>query len=274
MAATSGATVETTSVTVLGGGLMGSGLARNLARAGHDVTIWNRPPDKARWLADEDGIKSVENLTDALGGLDFVLTMVFDTEAIWQVIHGALPSAPRHTTWVRTGTVGAVAAAQITEHEVSFVDAPVLGTCQPAEQGELIVLGVGDARLRDRVAPVFEAIRSRTIWVDEQPGDGHRLKLIANSWVLSATGATAQSIRFARQLGIDPALFLDVISGGPLNCGYAQVTGKAGELIRSGMPDAGTDERLTRALRDAFTEIHGAGHADEDTTAVVLAFTR
>lgn len=272
MAATSGAVTGATSVTVLGTGLMGSGIARSLVRAGHDVAVWNRTPDKATWLADEAGIKSVDNLTDALGGADFVLTMLFDSEAVWQIMHEALPAAPKHTIWVEASTVGATQAARL------------------AEQGELIVLAAGDARLRDRMAPVFDAIGAPTIWVDEQPGDGHRLKLIANSWVLSVTGATAQSIGFARRLGIDPQLFLDVISGGPLDCGYAQVKSKAilegdltsssglhgaakdSELILSGTADAGTDERLMRALRDTFTEV--PEDADEDMAAVVLAFTR
>ena len=291
--------METTSVTVLGAGLMGAGMARSLARAGHDVTVWNRTPDKARHLAEQDGIKSVENLTDALGGADFVLTMLFDADAVWEVMHQALPAAPEHTVWLQTSTVGLAGAARLAEladeHDVAFVDAPVLGTRQPAEQGELVVLASGDEQLRERVAPVLDAIGSRTVWVGQQPGDGHRLKLVANSWVLSVTGATAQSIGFAKRLGIDPRLFLDVISGGPLDCGYAQVKGKAmidgdfapsfgldgaakdSELILSGMREAGTDDRLMRALRDTFTEVNQGGNGDNgsrDLAAVVLAFTR
>jgi 3-hydroxyisobutyrate dehydrogenase len=199
--------MATTSVTVLGTGLMGAGLAKSLARAGHDVTVWNRTPEKARQLGDEDGIKAVESLTDALSGADFVLTMLFDV--------------------------------------------PVLGTREP------FVLAAGDEELRDRVVPVFDAIGSRTSWVGEQPGDDHRLKLVAKSWVLSIIGATAQSIGFADRLGVDPQLFLDVIADGQLDCGYAQVKGKA-----------------TQA--SDFTPSFGraSGHAGEDMAAVVLTFTR
>jgi 3-hydroxyisobutyrate dehydrogenase len=288
--------MATTSVTVLGTGLMGAGMARSLARAGHDVTVWNRTPDKARLLAGEDGIKVVENLHEALGGADFILTMLFDPDAVTEVMRDALPNAPRHTVWVQTSTVGISGATRLAEladeHDVAFVDAPVLGTRKPAEQGKLIVLAAGDAALRDRVAPVFDAIGSRTIWVGEQAGDGHRLKLVANSWVLSVTGATAQSIGFAQRLGVDPQLFLDAIAGGPLDCGYAQVKAKAmlegdftpsfglagaakdSELILSGMRDTGTDDRLMRALRDTFTDVRERGHGEDDMAAVVLAFTR
>ena len=139
---------------------------------------------------------------------------------------------------------------------------------------------------------MFDAIGSRTVWVGEQPGDGHRLKLVANSWVLSVTGATAQGIGFAKQLGVDPQLFLDVISGGPLDCGYAQVKGRAmiagdftpsfaldgavkdSDLILSGMRDAGVEQRLMRALRETFTEVREDGHQKADMAAVVLAFAR
>ncbi len=288
--------MATTSVTVLGAGLMGAGMAKSLARAGHDVTVWNRTPEKARRLCDEDGIKIVESLPEALGDADFILTMLFDAEAVTEVMSGALPSAPKHAVWVQTSTVGVAGAKRLAqladEHELAYVDAPVLGTRQPAEQGELTVLAAGDEALRDRVAPVLDAIGSRTIWVGQQPGDGHRLKLVANSWVLSITGATAQSIGFADRLGVDPQLFLDVIAGGPLDCGYAQVKGKAmlagdftpsfgldgatkdSDLILTAMCDARTDERLMRALRETFADVRDDGHAEDDMAAVVLAFTR
>lgn len=288
--------MDSTSVTVLGTGLMGAGMARSLARAGHQVTVWNRTPEKARPLASEDGVKIVEDLTDALGGADFVVTMLFDADAVWEVMHQALPNAREHTVWVQSSTVGVAGATRLAklaeDHDIAYVDAPVLGTRQPAEEGKLIVLAAGDERLRDRVAPVFDAIGSRTVWVGEQPGDGHRLKLVANSWVLSVTGATAQGIGFAQRLGIDPQLFLDVISGGPLDCGYAQVKGRAmiagdfapsfgldgaakdSELILAGMRDAGVDQRLMGALRDTFTDVRDDGHGTKDMAAVVLAFAR
>jgi 3-hydroxyisobutyrate dehydrogenase len=64
---------------------------------------------------------------------------------------------------------------------VGFVDAPVLGAREPAEEGTLTVLAGGPPALREAVAPVFDAVGSRTVWVGERPGDGHRLKLIVNS---------------------------------------------------------------------------------------------
>jgi len=212
------------------------------------------------------------------------------------VMELALPSFDRSALWVQTSTVGLDGTARLAEladrHGVGFIDAPVLGTRKPAEEGKLIVLAAGPQQLREAAAPVFDAIGSRVVWVGERPGDGHRLKLVANSWVLSVVGATAQAIGLARDLGIDPQLFLDVISGGPLDCGYTQLKGRAmiaGEfppafplggaakdtaLIAEAMRAAGTDDRLMASLHQQFQAAADAGHDAEDMAAVIHAFHR
>ncbi|MDR7304115.1 NAD(P)-dependent oxidoreductase [Haloactinomyces albus] len=279
-------------VTVLGTGLMGAGMARNLAGAGLDVTVWNRSVEKARPLA-EAGATVAEDLSRAVSGADVVITMLFDVDAVAQVMECALPATDSEAIWVQTSTVGLGGTARLADlaeqHSVGFVDAPVLGTKQPAEQGSLIVLAGGSAQLRDTVTPVFEAIGSRTVWVGEQPGDGHRLKLAANSWVLSVVGATAQAVGLADNVGLDPQLFLDAISGGPLDCAYAQIKGKAmiaeefppaftlggavkdTALIAEAMRTGGTDEQLMQALHRQFQAAADAGHGAEDMAAVIHA---
>jgi len=130
------------------------------------------------------------------------------------------------------------------------------------------------------------------MWVGDRPGDGQRIKLTANAWVLSVTAATGQSIGLARRLGLDPQLFLQLIAGGALDCGYAQVKGAAmikGEfappsftldgaakdaaLIADAMAQAGCDDRVMRALRGVFQAGAQGGHDEEDMAAVVRAFT-
>lgn len=282
----------TKSVTVLGTGIMGSGMARNLLRAGLAVTVWNRSPDKAMPLADE-GATVAPDPSVAVSGADVVVTMLFDENAVADVMTKALPAFGKSTVWVQSSTVGLEGAARLAalaeRHGVTFVDAPVLGTRQPAEEGKLIVLVGGPTSVQDVVTPVFDAIGSRTVWVGEQPGDGHRLKLVANSWVLSVNAATAQAIAMAAGLGLDPRLFLDVIAGGPLGCAYAQVKGSAmierdfspsfpvvgaakdASLILAAMRGAHTDEGLMEAIRRLLAATAEAGHASEDMSAVVLA---
>jgi 3-hydroxyisobutyrate dehydrogenase len=283
----------TKTAAVLGTGLMGSGMARNLAKAGLDVTAWNRTTEKARPLAD-DGITVAEDPADAVAGADVVLTMLFDVDAVTDVMNRALPSFGPDTVWIQSGTVGLAGTTRLAElagqHQVKFVDAPVLGTKQPAEDGKLIVLAGGPAALKDTVTPVFDAIGARTVWVGDRPGDGHRLKLAANSWVLSVTAATAQSIAIADRLGIDPGGFLDVIAGGPLDCAYAQLKGKAmiedelepsfglggavkdSALILDAMREAGADDRLMAAMHAQFAAAE-TDHGEEDMAAVVHVAT-
>src|SRR6185312_570036 len=272
----------TKAVAVLGTGIMGAGMARSLIRAGLDVTVWNRTAEKARPLK-HDGARVAEDLTSAVSGSDVVLTMLFDTDAVTTVMEQALPAVGRSALWVQTSTVGLDGTAQLADrHGVGFIDAPVLGTRKPAEDGALIVLAAGPHNLREAVAPVFDAIGSRVVWVGERAGDGHRLKLTANSWVLSVVGATAQAVSLAQTLRLDPQLFLDLISGGPLDCAYTQLKGKAmiaGEfppafplggaakdsaLIAEAMRAAGTEDRLMTALHQQFQAAADAGHDAED----------
>lgn len=283
------------SVCVLGTGLMGAGMARSLARAGLAVTAWNRSPDKARPLAD-DGITVVEDATEAAAGASVVLTMLFDTASVTAVMDEVLGTLDDGTIWVQTSTVGLngteALAARARQAGVALVDAPVLGTRQPAEEGKLTVLAAGPTDVRDAVAPVLDAIGARTVWVGEEPGAGHRLKLAANAWVLSTVAGIAQSVALAGDLGVDPQMFLDVIAGGPLDSPYAQLKGKAmiakdypaafgvdGAVKDSGLIDealraAGTDNRLMAVLHAIFTDTAGAGHAHADMAAVVETFRR
>jgi 3-hydroxyisobutyrate dehydrogenase len=280
----------TTKLTVLGTGIMGAGMARNLVRAGFEVTVWNRSADKAAPLA-EDGATVAGDPAAAVAGADIVLTMLFDDAAVTEVMDAALPAVAPGAVWVQSSTVGLEATDRLAElaarHDLGYVDAPVLGTRQPAEQGKLTVLAAGRADLRERVTPVFDAIGARTVWVSERPGDGHRLKLAANAWVLSITAATAQSIALAEQLGLDPRQFLEVISGSPTDSAYAQVKGgnmitgelapafglggavKDAGLILSAIRAGGVDDRLMTAVHAQLAAAADAGHADHDMAAVI-----
>jgi 3-hydroxyisobutyrate dehydrogenase len=268
-------------------------MARNLVSAGLDVTVWNRNPDRARTLADV-GARVATDAGEAVAGADIVVTMLFDADATAQVIEPVLPSLAPGAVWVQTGTVGLEGTARLAEladrHDVAFLDAPVLGTRQPAEQGTLTVLVGGPEALRDKVAPVFDAIGSRTIWVGERPGDGQRLKLVANSWVCMVITGTAQAVALAEGLGLDPQLFFNTITGGPLDSAYAQLKGKSmiasefptafavsgvvkdAGLITAAMRSAGVDSRVMEAVMDEFRAADAAGHGDEDMAAVIHAF--
>jgi 3-hydroxyisobutyrate dehydrogenase len=284
-----------TKVAVLGTGIMGAGMARSLARAGLDVVAWNRSPEKARPLAD-DGITVAEKAEEAVAGASVVVTMLFDAASVAAVMTDALDAMAEGAVWAQTSTVGidgtAELAALARAHGVGFVDAPVLGTRQPAEQGQLTVLAAGPTELRDAVAPVFDAIGAKTVWVGEEPGAAHKLKLVANAWVLSVVTGTAQSIALAEGLGLDPQLFLDTIAGGTMDAPYVQLKGRAmiagdyppafavdgalkdSGLIADALRGTGADDRLITAVNALLADAAGAGHAGDDMAAVAEVFRR
>jgi 3-hydroxyisobutyrate dehydrogenase len=285
---------EVRSVAVLGTGIMGSAMARNLAKAGFQTRAWNRTREKAAPLA-EDGIEVADAAAEAVEGADAVVTMLADADAVRAVAIGdedALSAFAEEAVWLQMSTIGAAGTEELTaaaaEREVVFVDAPVLGTKQPAEAGELTVLASGPEDALDRCEPVFEAVGARTFRLGEA-GGGMRMKLVLNSWLLAITAGLAETIALARRLGVDPERFLDVIEGGPVGAPYAELKGRmmvedefptafplylaakdAGIVLDAGERD-GAEMPLVRAIRRRFAEALERGHGDEDMAAVYRA---
>ena len=208
---------------------MGSGMARNITRAGIGVRVWNRTREKAEPLA-EDGAEVLGSPAQAAEGADVVVTMLADVQAVLEAVESALPGVGDDVIWLQMSTIGEQVTercAQLArEHGLAFIDAPVLGTTQPAQQGKLVVLASGPEELRDRVQPVLDAVGQRTMWVGPA-GSGSRLKLATNIWVLTVTEGVAEAIAFTEGMGLDPALLIEAISGGPLDSPYFQLKTKA-----------------------------------------------
>jgi 3-hydroxyisobutyrate dehydrogenase len=243
-------------VAVLGTGTMGAGMVRSLRRAGLPVRMWNRSADRARALTDT-GAEACDSPADAVAGADVVLTMLFDADATVDVVRQAAP--PAGTTWLQCSTVGVAGAertaAVAAELGLVLVDCPVLGTKQPAEKGALVLLASGPEHARDELAPVLDALGTKTLWLGEA-GAGSRLKMACNAWLFMITAGAAQSIALARALGVDPHQFLAAIEGGPLDTPYAHAKGALmidGEFPLSfGLTGATKDARLIQeALRSA-----------------------
>lgn len=221
-------------VAVLGTGIMGSGMAANLARAGHDVTVWNRTRARADELAAREDvtIHVADTPASAATGVDAVVTILFDRAAVETACTGPAGalSALGSPLWVQCSTVGTevdVLARAAADVGWSFVDAPVLGTRGPAADGTLTTLVSGAPADRDAAQPLFDAWGNRTIVAGEQPGDASRLKLAVNSWVGGLLAALAESVTVARRLGVDPALLLDTIEGTGVFAPYARMKGEA-----------------------------------------------
>jgi 3-hydroxyisobutyrate dehydrogenase len=215
-------------VAVLGAGIMGAAMARALARAGHDVSLWNRTPARAE-AVNGDRITACGAIGDAVLGADVVFTMLFDAASVLDVTGEVVGALGTGCVWAQSTTVGPDGMRQIAEAagEVRdrVLDAPVLGTKQPAEDGKLTVLVSGSAVALEHARPAFDAVGARTVEVGSRVGDASALKLAANSWVASLCAATAQAMGLAESLGLDPRLFLDAIKGGAADSAYAQAKG-------------------------------------------------
>ena len=220
-------------VAVLGaGGTMGFPMARRIARAGISVRAWNRSPGKAQPLA-SDGALVTDTPAEAADGADIVLTMLADTDAVTSAMNGdsgALAVMPASAVWLQMSTIGEEGTTRCArlaaERDTPFIDAPVLGTRQPADEGKLVVLASGPERLRPLVQPVFDAIGHKTMWVGEA-GAGTALKLVTNSWVVSVVEAGAEAIALAEGLNLPPTLLFDALQGGTLDLPYLRIKGKA-----------------------------------------------
>jgi len=301
---------QTETVAVLGaGGTMGFPMARNIARAGIPVRAWNRSRQKAEPLA-QDGAFIADSPAEAARGAGIVLTMLADEDAVVAAMdgpHGALsavpgvnaegggsqtgdPNGPYRVLWLQMSTIGEAATRRCAEladrRGVGFVDAPVLGTRQPAEDRKLVILESGPEEARPRVKPVFEAIGERTIRVGEA-GAGSRLKLVTNNWVLAVVEAGAETVAMAEGFDLDPRLFFQAIEGGGLDLPYLRMKGKAmmdrdfppafqlklaakdARLMRDATREHGLDLPLVDAIARRLAD--GAkGHGDEDFSATFL----
>jgi 3-hydroxyisobutyrate dehydrogenase len=261
-------------VTILGTGIMGAPMARNLAKAGHTVRAWNRSADKARPLA-QDGIEVVEDASAAVRGAEVVVTMLADGDAVHAVLadSGALEAMDDGAVLCQMSTVGIAALEDVAvlceRSGTPLVDAPVSGTRQPAEEGKLVVLASGPDDALERCAPVFDAVGAKTVPCGDA-GGGTRLKLVLNHWLLVLVDGLAEAIQFAEGIDVDPRAFLDTISGGPIGPPYADLKGKA-MIERAFTPPSFP---LKHAEKDARLVLEAARRHDVELAALPAAEAR
>ena len=283
-----------TTVALLGTGTMGTGMARRIAGAGHELRVWNRSADRAQALADVATVAA--DPAEAVRDAEVVVTMLWDADSVESVVRDAAPGLAAGTLWLQTSTVGVDGARRLAglagEHGLVVVDAPVLGTKQPAAQGALVVLAAGPQEAREPAATIFDAIGSRTVWVGDEPGQASALKLVVNGWLAVVTEGVAEALTAARALGLDPRLFLEAVEGGALDAPYVRLKGGAmldgafdpSFSLAGGAKDAALaldavtaiglepdDVALLAAAREHLDRAVAEGHGDLDVAATYLA---
>jgi 3-hydroxyisobutyrate dehydrogenase len=259
---------RTQAVAVLGIGAMGRGIATSALRAGIPTIVWNRNPAATRDLA-ELGADVAETAADAARRAGIVVTMVTDTDAVVSIARdqGMLAALAPGAIWVQMSTIGVAgiervaAMVQAERPDVTLLDAPVSGSKEPAERGQLTIFASGPDEARSRVAPLFDALGQRTIWVGPV-GAGSRLKLVNNTWVAFESEAVATSMALAHRLGLKTETVVEALGGGPLVSPW-----QAAKLQRIASGEFSAQFALSLALKD----VHLALQAADDDQFAALA---
>ena len=195
--------------------------------------------------------------------------MVTDTDAVISIARdqGVLAALAAGAIWAQMSTIGVAgiervaAMVEFERPDVTLLDAPVSGSKDPAEKGELTIFASGPDDARSRVAALFDALGQRTIWVGAV-GAGTRLKLVNNTWLAFAAEGVATSVALARRLGLEPETVLDALGGGSLVSPW-----QAAKLQRIAKGEFSAQFALSLALKDVHLALEAAGDDPLETLA-------
>jgi 3-hydroxyisobutyrate dehydrogenase len=254
-------------VAVIGVGTMGHGMASSALRAGIPTVVWDRAPEATHDLA-ALGADVAPTAADAARRASIVVTMVPDADAVVAAAtdEGMLAALAPGSIWVQMSTIGVagierVAALVAAERpDITLLDAPVSGSKDPAERGELTIFASGPDEARARVTPLFDALGHQTLWVGPF-GAGTRVKVVNNTWLAFGAEAVDASVALAHRLGLDTQTVVDALRAGPLVSPW-----QSAKLQRVANGDFSPQFALRLALKDVRLALDAAG---DDTFAAL-----
>jgi 3-hydroxyisobutyrate dehydrogenase len=263
---------EGVAAAVLGTGIMGSAMARNLVAAGLSTTVWDRSPDATAPLA-EAGAAVAASPSEAVRDARVVITMLPTAEIVNAVVFdgGVAEAFAEGAVWAQMGTIGVTATQQAAirlgqlRPDVLFVDAPVSGSKGPAEAGQLLILASGLPAAEPVVRPAFLAIGRKTVWLGEA-GQGSKLKLAVNAYMSTLIEGVAEALELTARLGIDASSLAEAIEGGPLDAPIADA-----KLHKMEQGDFAPEFPLEWALKDVDLALAEAG---DDNLPLLAALSR
>jgi len=208
---------EVMKVGVIGLGHMGAGMAANLLRAGHEVTVYNRTPGKTRALV-EKGAHAAAQVADACRG-EAVVTMLADDGAVEEVAFGEkglIGSLGNGAIHVSMSTISVALAERLTTAHANagqrFVAAPVFGRPEMAAAGKLFILPAGAPDAVDACRPLFAAMGQKTIPIGDQPKAANLVKLSGNFLIASVIEALGEAMALVGKAGVDRRRYLDLLT--------------------------------------------------------------
>jgi 3-hydroxyisobutyrate dehydrogenase-like beta-hydroxyacid dehydrogenase len=243
-------------IAFLGMGIMGSPMARNLAAAGFEVTVWNRTRERA----EETGLPVADTPAAASASADVTITMVVDSPQVEAVLFGVSGGSEGmgdgHVA-VDMSTIAPTAARSIGERlPVEFLDAPVTGSRPKAEDGTLTIMAGGDEAAFERVRPVLEAMGRLVLRVGPA-GHGQMAKLINNTLAAINAAAIAEGLALARRFGLDTDALLEVVGSGS---GASAMLGlKARPMLDRDLDPLFKLEHMLKDVRHCLAEARALG---------------
>jgi 3-hydroxyisobutyrate dehydrogenase-like beta-hydroxyacid dehydrogenase len=271
---------------------MGSGMARNLLRAGHAVVVFNRSRDKAEALV-PDGA----GVADSPGGVcrasEAVITMLADDRAVEHVVFGenglaaALPADAIH---ISCSTISVALAGRLAEEHArrgqGYLSAPVFGRPEAAESKNLLVVAAGPPALVERCRPLFDAIGRQTFTPGPDPAQANAVKLCGNFMLGAMLEAFSEAFATLRKADVAPRAFLDVMNAlfqSPVYAGYGRLVADqrfepAGFALRLGLKDVrlaleaaehlGAPMPLASLIHDHLVSAMAHGQSELDWSSV------
>ena len=225
----------------IGLGHMGAAMARNLLKAGHEVTVWNRSPGKADALV-ADGAGRAATPAEAAAG-EVVHTMLADDHALEAVTFGdgGILSASGQAIHISHSTIGLPLAERLAkahaDHGSTLVSAPVFGRPAAAEAAKLFVVAAGPAAALARCQSLFDAVGQKSFFVGDHPPAANMVKLCGNFLILSAVEALAEAMTLAEKSGVPKASLLEVLTGSLFGSPIYQIYGDI--LVKDAFRPAG-----------------------------------
>lgn len=280
-------------ITVLGTGIMGSGIAKVLASQGFNVTVWNRTIAHAEPLR-ANNVHIQEDLSKAVANADVIAIVVFDASSVMHVVEESSAHAPDNAIWVQMSTIGKEGTSELDsyaqEHDLHIIETMMMGSKDQANSSQLVLMGGGKQSFFDAAAPFISAISKKLILCGPHLGDGTAVKLACNLWLGCITAAASQSIKVLERQHVDPTLFLKVIDGGTTDSPYAHLKGakilshdyspqfevsalvKDLNLMKEVMQSINFRDDVLKKVLDLYDESDSNGHTHDDVSTVATAF--
>ena len=251
-------------VAFLGLGIMGSRMAANLARAGVELTVWNRTGAVAeQFAAEHEGVRVAGTPAEAARESDIVVTMVVDGPQVESVLlgdEGAATTARPGTLCVDCSTIGPTAAREIAERlaerQIEMLDAPVTGSAPRAQDGTLTIMAGGSAEAFDRARPVLEAMGQLIVHAGPL-GHGQMVKVINNAVAATNTAVVGEALLVAARAGVDLDALVKVMGAG--SGGSTMLELKAGPMREHDFTPLFKLEHMLKDVRLCLEEGQAAG---------------